>query len=112
MSHLPGALLDIIISVPYFLLSLHRTLSQTPTPATAPDLELAVPPPTRPPPPESPPANVGKESTDSPQTSSERDGSENGSEADVESNDGVAVGESWVSLNSTKMSESSEVNAA
>ncbi|KAI0306403.1 hypothetical protein B0F90DRAFT_746381 [Multifurca ochricompacta] len=37
--------------------------------------------------------------SDSPQTSEhERDGSENGSEADVESNDGAGVGESWISL--------------
>jgi hypothetical protein len=118
VSHLPGALLDVIISVPYFLLSLRRTLSQTRTPATASELELAappiLPPITRPSPPEAP-ANVGNESTDSPQTSSERDGSENGngSEADVESNDGAGVGESWVSLKpDSTTSESSEVIAA
>jgi len=112
VSHLPGALLDIIISVPYYLLSVHRTLSQTRTPVTASELQLPDPP-FRPSPPEAP-ADVGKESTDSPQTSSERDGSENGSEADVESNDGAGVGESWVSLkpDSTRTSESSEGTAA
>lgn len=113
VSHLPGSVLDIIISVPYFLLSIHRTLSQTRPPATASELELAATPSTRPSPPEAP-ANVGKESTDSPPTSSERDGSENGSEADVESNDGVGVGESWISLkpDSTRTTKSSEGTAA
>ena len=59
------------------------------------------------------PADMGKESTESPQTS-ERDGSENGSEADVESNDGAGVGESWISLQpgSTRTPESSEGTAA
>ncbi|KAH9180733.1 hypothetical protein EDB89DRAFT_1920780 [Lactarius sanguifluus] len=105
VSHLPGALLDIIISIP--------ALSQNRTLAIAPEPELPAPPYTRPSPPEAP-ADVGKESTDSPQTSSERDGSENGSEADVESNDGAGVGESWISLkpDSTRTSESSEGTAA
>jgi hypothetical protein len=113
VSHLPGALLDMIINVPYFLLSVHRTLSQSRTPATTLGVEPAVTPLTSPSPPEAP-VDVGKESTESPQTSSERDGSENGSEADVESNDGAAVGESWISLkpDSTKSTESSEEIAA
>lgn len=114
MSHLPGALLDIIISVPYFLLSAHRALSQTRSPVTtASELESVATPLSIPSPPEVP-ADVSKESTDSPQTSSERDGSENGSEADVESNDGAGVGESWISLkpDSTRNSDSSEGTAA
>ncbi|KAI9446261.1 hypothetical protein H4582DRAFT_1805041 [Lactarius indigo] len=113
VSHLPGALLDIIISIPYTLLSVHRTLSQTRTPAPSSESELPAPQYNRPSPPEAP-VDVGKESTDSPQTSSERDGSENGSEADVESNDGAGVGESWISLkpDSTRTSEPSEGTAA
>jgi len=114
VSHLPGALLDIVISIPYFLLSTHKALSRNrasaasasaSAPASAsssvivPDLPSA-PAPT---PPEAP-ATVEKETTDSPPSSEpepepEREVSENGSEADVESNDGVGgVSESWVSL--------------
>lgn len=110
VSHLPGSLLDIIINVPYFLLATHKALSRNrvstststvttslelpPAPAPAP---AASPAPT---PPEAP-AAVVKETVgvDSPPSSEhEREASENGSEADVESNDGAGVGESWVSL--------------
>ncbi|KAH9005339.1 hypothetical protein EDB86DRAFT_3190408 [Lactarius hatsudake] len=43
VSHLPDALLDIIISIPYTLLSVHRALSQNRTPAIAPEPEAARP---------------------------------------------------------------------
>jgi hypothetical protein len=105
VSHLPGAVLDIIISIPYLLLSSHKALSRRtreptavkappPAPASAsvPSI-VSVPPEV--------PASTVKETTDSAQTSGsehERDTSENGSEADVESNDGAGVSESWVSL--------------
>jgi hypothetical protein len=100
VSHLPGAVLDIIISIPYLLLSAHKALSQTRASAAVPELPPAPAPRTAPTPPEVP-SNAGQETTDSAQTSEhERDTSENGSEADadVESNDGAGVGESWISL--------------
>jgi hypothetical protein len=101
VSHLPGAVLDIIISIPYLLLSSHKALSRRtrepaavkappPAPATVPSTVPVLP---------EVPASAVKETTDSAQTSEhERDTSENGSEADVESNDGAGVSESWVSL--------------
>jgi len=102
-SHLPGALLDIIINIPYFLLSTHKVLTRTratasSTSTAAPKLPPAPAPPPVPTPSEAP-ATVTKESTDSaPSSEHEREASENGSEADVESNDGAGVSESWVSL--------------
>jgi hypothetical protein len=102
VSHLPGAVLDIIISIPYLLLSSHKALSQRtrepPAAVKAPPPAPAFVPRTAPVPPGVPTSEV-KETTDSAQTSEhERDTSENGSEADVESNDGAGVSESWVSL--------------
>jgi hypothetical protein len=104
VSHLPGALLDIIISFPYFLLSTHKACVGLAHQllhlhsATAPELPPTPAPRPLPSPPEAL-AAVAKETVDSaPSSEHERETSENGSEADVESNDGAGVGESWVSL--------------
>ena len=105
VSHLPGALLDIIISIPYVILSTHKTLTRNrasasaSSPTKAPELPpAAAPPPPVPTPPETV-TTVVKETVDSaPSSEHEHDASENGSEADVESNDGAGVSESWVSL--------------
>jgi hypothetical protein len=78
-SHLPTVLLDTILNIPHMLVSIRNKL-------------LPVPPP--PPPP--PPATVKRDDQEN-----GKDGSELGSEADVESNyagDGPSVDSSWVSL--------------
>jgi len=118
VSHLPGAMLDIIISIPYFLLSTHKALSRnratacTSASAATRELPPAPAPLPAPTPPEAP-AAVAKETTDSaPSSEHEREASENGSEADVESNDGAGVSESWVSLKPDPIMASSETTTA
>lgn len=124
VSHLPGALLDIIIGIPYAILSTHKTLTRNrasasasapsqASPATAPELppaaSLTVPVPI---PPDAV-AAVVKEMVDSaPSSEHEHEASENGSEADVESNDGAGVSESWVSLHPHSTTASSETITA
>ena len=104
-------MLDIIISIPYLLLSVHKAVSRARASTAVPELPPAPAPLPAPIPPEIP-ASVEKETTDSAQTSEhERDASENGSEADVESNDGAGVNESWVSLKPDSTTSSSEVAA-
>jgi hypothetical protein len=111
MSHLPGAVLDIIIGIPYLLLAAHKALSQSRASAVVPEPPPAPAPCTAPVPPEVP-AGPEKETTDSAQNSEhERDTSENGSEADVESNDGAGVSESWISLNPHSTTTPSEATA-
>jgi hypothetical protein len=111
VSHLPGGVLDIIIGIPYLLLAAHKALSQSRASAVVPELPPAPAPCTAPIPPEVP-ASPGKETTNSAQNSEhERDTSENGSEADVESNDGAGVSESWVSLNPQSTTTPSEATA-
>ena len=59
------------------------------------------------------PVAVAKETVDSaPSSEHEHEASENGSEADVESNDGAGVGESWVSLQPNPTMASSETVTA
>lgn len=121
MSHLPGALLDIIIGIPYYILSTHKSVSRNrasasrsaAAPATTPELPPArAPPPPVPTPPEVL-AIVAKETVDSaPSSEHEHEASENGSEADVESNDGAGVSESWVSLHPHSTTASSETITA
>ncbi|KAI0256877.1 hypothetical protein BJV78DRAFT_1167642 [Lactifluus subvellereus] len=112
VSHLPGTVLDIIINIPYLIHSIHKAVSQARA-AAVPELPLPPAPAPLPAPiPPEIPASVGKETTDSAQTSEhERDASENGSEADVESNDGAGVTESWVSLKPHSTTSSSEAVA-
>jgi hypothetical protein len=124
VSHLPGALLDIIIGIPYFLLSTHKALTRNrasasaSSPAAAPELPPTPAPAPAPVPvvPTTPPealATVAKETVDSPPSSEhEHESSENGSEADIESNDGAGVGESWVSLHPQSTTASSETITA
>jgi hypothetical protein len=117
VSHLPGALLDIIVGIPYVILSTHKTLTRNRAsasasaslPATAPELPpAAAPPPPVPTPPEVV-ATIAKETVDSaPSSEHEHEAFENGSEADVESNDGAGVSESWVSLHPHPTTASSE----
>ena len=118
VAHLPGALLDFIINIPYFLLSTHKALTRTRATATTSPVAPELPPPPQPAPrpvptrPEAPVA-VAKENTDSaPSSEHERDASENGSEADVESNDGAGAGESWISLRPDSITASSETTTA
>jgi len=84
-SHLPTVLLDTILNIPHMLVSIRNKL-------------LPVPPPPPPPP---PPAiqSLGAAKGDNDKENG-KDGSEVGSEADVESNagDGRSVDSSWVSL--------------
>jgi hypothetical protein len=122
VSHLPGVLLDFIINIPYFLLSTHKALTRNratastspaaPEPPPPPPLPLQPAPrpvPTRP----EAPVTVAKENTDSaPSSEHEHETSENGSEADVESNDGAGVGESWISLRPDSSTTSSESTTA
>lgn len=149
VSHLPGALLDIIINIPYYLLSTHRALTRDRASASAPasspispsatSAEIPPPPPpapapapaSRPLPPRplpTPPVApalapapvpttvavaVAKETVDSaPSSEHEHEACENGSEADVESNDGAGVSESWVSLQPNPTMASSETITA
>jgi len=118
VSHIPGVLLDFIISLPYLFLSAHKDLiSPRETPPTPP-AEPELPPPPQPAPravptPPEAPVTVAKENNDSPPSSEhEREASENGSEADVESNDGAVVGESWISLRPDSTTASSETATA
>jgi hypothetical protein len=124
MSHLPGALLDIIIGIPYFLLSTHKALTRNrasaaaaadaSSPAAAPERPPApAPVPTVPTTPPETLATIAKETVDSaPSSEHEHEASENGSEADVESNDGAGVGESWVSLHPHSTTASSDTITA
>jgi hypothetical protein len=122
VSHLPGALLDIIIGIPYVILSTHKTLTRNrasasahsqASPATAPELPPAASPTVPVPTPPDAVATVVKETVDSaPSSEHEHDASENGSEADVESNDGAGVSESWVSLHPHSTTASSETITA
>ena len=124
VSHLPGALLDIIIGIPYFLLSTHKALTRNrasvsaAASASSPAAEPELPPAPAPVPvvPTTPPetlATVAKETVDSaPSSEHEHEASENGSEADVESNDGAGVNESWVSLHPHSTTASSETITA
>ena len=138
MSTLPGAILDFIINIPFYCLSLHQSfvashpdlaprptsppattaeLPSAPTPAPAP-VSRPLPPRPLPTPPVAPtPASatvvVAKETVDSvPSSEHEHEASENGSEADVESNDGAGVSESWVSLQPNPTMASSETITA
>ena len=119
-SYFPGALLDFIISIPYSVLCINKDVlrDHTAASATAVAPGLAPPPPPQPAPrvvptPPEAPATLAKENTDSaPSSEHERDASENGSEADVESNDGAGVGESWISLRPDSTAASSETTAA
>ncbi len=142
VSHLPGAVLDIIINIPYYLLSIHKALTRNresasisssatalepppapvPTPAPVPASRPlpSRPLPTRPlpTPPEAPATatmTVTKETVQvdsAPSSEHEHEASENGSEADVESNDSAGVGESWVSLQPNSTMASSETITA
>ncbi|KAI0312381.1 hypothetical protein OF83DRAFT_1067259 [Amylostereum chailletii] len=96
-SYLPRATLDAILNLPYLLLSIRNTLLPIPPrvissgPRSLPTASPAAP---------VTPGPASTTAQDSPPTSDQDHDSENGSEADVESNggDGVGVGESWVSL--------------
>ncbi|KAH9950300.1 hypothetical protein B0H21DRAFT_889176 [Amylocystis lapponica] len=98
-SHLPALLLDTLLNIPHLLVSIRNSLLPVP-PRLGADATM--------PPREVPrPAVVARklESEESPLSSDqehqhEHDTSENGSEADVESNEGYGSGvaESWVSL--------------
>jgi len=133
ISQLPGALLDMFVTSPYYMLSLYRAIvgDEDLPPATPPELPPApapvpasrpLPPRPLPTPPAAPaPALVAvaaaaaKETVDSAPSSEhehEREASENGSEADVESNDGAGVSESWISLQPNPTMASSETIAA
>ena len=118
VSHLPGALLDFVISLPYIFLSAHKDRIPPPATATTPPAAPELPPPPQPAPrpvptPPEAPVTVAKENTDSaPSSEHEREASENGSEADVESNDGAVVGESWISLRPDSTTASSETTTA
>jgi hypothetical protein len=140
LSHLPGALVDFIINIPYYVLSRHPALTRNresasiSSSATAPELPSAPAPapspvsrplpsrplPSRPlpTPPEAPATvtmTVAKETVQvdsAPSSEHEHEASENGSEADVESNDSAGVGESWISLQPNSTMASSETITA
>jgi len=89
-SHLPNLLLDGLLNIPYFLISLRNSL-------------LPVQP-CRNPPPDLPPpvtAKQDKPATPSATKESQRhlSDTESNSDADIESNEGDTVDSSWVSLN-------------
>ncbi|KAI0273417.1 hypothetical protein BC834DRAFT_853716 [Gloeopeniophorella convolvens] len=116
-SYVPGGLLDAFINTPYYIVSHHKGAEGTrvgvpppaPGPAPAQVHSAAAPLPVAP----AAAAPGPKEAVDSAQTSEhERDASENGSEADVESNDGAGVSESWVSLQARSTTSSSDATTA
>ncbi|KAI8982861.1 hypothetical protein BD414DRAFT_491360 [Trametes punicea] len=101
-SHLPAFLLDTLLNVPYLLVSIRNALLPIPP-------RVIMPPPTAtapaaPVPPQQPPVvqQTIPEKHEGTDSEPEREASEAGSEADVESNEGYGsgVGESWVSLKS------------
>ncbi|KAH9928225.1 uncharacterized protein B0H18DRAFT_1159102 [Fomitopsis serialis] len=102
-SYLPGVLLDTILNIPHFLISIRNALlpiqphvilpQSTYTPPVPPTASVA---PTPAPPAESQlPAQEQAVDSDPEQHDN---ASETGSEADVESNAGSGVGESWISV--------------
>lgn len=144
VSHLPGALVDIISDIPFYFLFIRKALTRdlasasasasspisssatsqeppppppapapAPAPASRPLPPRPLPTPPAPPVPVPSPAPatlaIARETVDSaPSSEHEHEVSENGSEADVESNDGAGVGESWISLQPNPTVASSE----
>ena len=105
-STLPSLILDSLLNLPHLLTSLRNRLLPVPPPAVLPHIPQEPPAPVagfqRRPLAEREATILGNASAPAPVDSdSEHHGdisSETGSEADVESNEGSGVGESWVSL--------------
>jgi hypothetical protein len=91
-SHLPSYLLDALINIPQFLISIRNSLLPVP-----PAIPQSQPPASEPP---AAPTTAADVDTKADDQESGNDLSEPGSEADVESNagDGSSVDNSWVSL--------------
>lgn len=102
-SYLPTSILDVILNLPHFLLSVRNALLPVP-PRIALPLERGVPFSV---PAAAAPVQVEKQGADSSANVSDLDISETGSEVDVESNAGEGVGDSWVSLKSKESHVSS-----
>ena len=103
-SYLPTSVLDVILNLPHFLLSVRNALLPVP-PRIALPLEKGVPFPASvaavtAPRDAAAPVQAKKQEVDSSANVSDLDVSETGSEVDVESNAGEGVGDSWVSLKS------------
>lgn len=103
-SHLPSLILDTILNIPHFLISIRNAL--LPIQPT-----VVLPPPLVPPPaPATGPSATYASSGSDPDTESANEMSETGSDADVESNSGEGPnGESWINL---KRNEHLEVGGA
>lgn len=100
-SYLPGVLLDAILNVPHFLVSVRNALLPVQPHIILPQSAYVPPVPPPGPAPEAP-ALEQKQATRERAADSDPEqhdnASENGSEADVESNAGSGVGESWISV--------------
>ena len=97
-AQLPAILLDALLNIPYILFSIRNALLPVPPRVAIPPPAAPIQPASQPPAPSSAVTEKSHEGTDS-----DREISEAGSEADVESNEGgygSGVGESWVSLKS------------
>ena len=110
-SYLPTSILDVILNLPHFLLSVRNALLPVP-PRIALPSERGVPFPVPAAAATAPrdataPVQAEKQGTDSSANVSDLDISETGSEVDVESNAGEGVGDSWVSLKSKESHVSS-----
>ena len=91
-------LLDAILNVPHFLVSVRNALLPVQPHIILPQSAYVPPVPPSAPAPEAP-ALEQKQATQERAADSDHDNaSENGSEADVESNAGSGVGESWISV--------------
>ena len=112
-SQLPYIVLDAILNLPYFLISIRNALlpiaPHVVPSAPAPRAPVPAPAPA-PKQPGVPPAATSEKTTEGTDSEHEHNSSDTGNEADVESNEGYGsgVGESWVSLKS----KSARSNAA
>lgn len=102
-SHLPNLILDTLLNIPHFLVSIRNAL--LPVPRARPLPPTPPPIPVAPVPPAAPPPAMRVSDSDSDEKGLEK--SEASSEADVESNsgDGSGVDSSWVSLKARKQRE-------
>ncbi|KAF8077767.1 hypothetical protein FPV67DRAFT_1557226 [Lyophyllum atratum] len=99
-SYLPSSVLDILLNIPHFLISIRNRLLP---------VEPFIRPPTEniPPPAASKPSTVGAESGQT-TVESEHEASENSSEVEVESDASDGVGSSWISLQKARAQDASQ----
>ncbi|GLB34778.1 putative fungal family of unknown function (DUF1776) [Lyophyllum shimeji] len=93
-SYLPSSILDILLNIPHFLISIRdRLLPAEPYMLPTPDTR---------PPPVAPKPSIATAASSQPTSESERDVSENSSEADVESSASDGVDNSWIRLHKNR----------